>query len=39
VARLAHIQARRIDPALSLEDEAALVRGLVPAFVHRATRG
>ena len=37
VARLAHLQATRLDPTLSLADEAALVRGLVPRFAHRAT--
>jgi hypothetical protein len=37
VARLAHIQAMRLDPTISLADEAALVRSLLPGFAHRAT--
>jgi hypothetical protein len=37
VGRLAHIQGMRLDPTLSLDDEAALVRGLLPRLAHRAT--
>jgi len=38
VARLAHIQAIRIDPTLTIAEEAALVRSLLPGFAHRATK-